>query len=459
MNEGPTWLSRMLAWLWPTRPELHASRGRQTWLLSVYTIRRWIGDGCPNLASSLALQTLLSIVPLVGVVLFFVRMLDPEVGSQFVIRLANALSPRAGTSQEFTDMVLELGSRVSVSQLGAVGFLAVIVLAYLLFSTLERTFNRIWGVSSRRRTVAKFTTFYALASLFPVLVFYSLAQPVLSDVTHAFLVTPILTTSLGFVLLNRMMPRQRVRWRAALAGGVFSAVAFELTKIGFGEYLSNVAMRTYEGVYGSLAVLPVFVIWTYLSWMVVLLGAELTFAIHNLGAISESGWVQSTDRAKDAPQATPGRGGARIMLAICDNFDRRELGTSVERLHQRYKMRLGDIVALLDALEDRGFIVPVAGSATGYVPARPLDRIRVADVLHMFDADLRMGRGDALADRFAALDAFAEETIGELTFLDLVRSERTRRAETSESDRDADDASEDVSTGAEVTPLHPPGDA
>ncbi len=436
MPERPhDWLAdrvaRLSAWLVPREPVHGPNRGRRAWLVSLYTVRRWLAvDRCSGLAASLALETLLSVVPMAGVLLFFIRRLDPEWGREFLARIALTLVPEAGRAEDLTARIIDLGDNVSIDDLGPWGFLAVIVIAFVLFSTLERTMNEIWRVSRRRNIVAKFTMFYTLASLAPVVLFYSLAQPLLGDLTDALLVTPLVSTGIGLTLLNRFMPNTAVRWGAAAGGGLLSAALFETSKWGFGKYLSLVAIHTYEGVYGALAILPVFLVWSYLTWMIVLLGVELAFVLHHIPTVAREGYVHPRHRDETRLQAAPGRTAARLLLAICDNFVHREAGTTMDALNARFQLGLSRVVTLIDRLEEAGFVVALQGDG-GYVPARPPDQISLQSVLHMFDSgDLEFARDDALATLYDELDGLTRDRIGQLTFRDLVEHELGRRSET-----------------------------
>ncbi len=434
-------LTRLQHWLVPTEPEHDPAPGRRLWLLAIYTVRRWLfTDRCSALASGLALQTLLSVVPMVGVILFFIGKLDPSFGTAFVSQIVFALGPDMDRAGEMADGLVTLASGVNIQELGRWGLLVVVVLAFLLFSTLEKTINEIWRVSRSRTVIAKFTMFYTLASLGPIVVFYSLAQPVLAQV-GSWAITPVVTTSIGLILLNRFLPNQTVRWRAALFGGLFSAALFEFGKIAFGQYLSMVAIHTYEGIYGSLAILPVFVVWAYMSWMIVLLGTEITFVVHHLGSVAREGYVQPSHRVQRRLLPAPGRTAARLMLAIADNYDRasdpagseddpepgRPLGITADGLNERFDLGLAPIVAISDRLERAGFVVSL-GNDHGYMPGKPLDQIELAHVLHMFDGgDLKSARADALAALFDELDAAQTHRVGELNFRDLIQMERARR--------------------------------
>jgi membrane protein len=418
--------------------------------LAVYTVRRWLViDRSSGLAASLALGTLLSVVPMAGVLLFFLRRLDAEWGRRFLERIARTLVPDSERADDLTARIVELGDNVRLDDLGPWGFLAVIVIAYVLFSNLERTFNEIWRTTRRRNIVAKFTMFYTLASLAPVVLFYSLAQPVLGDLTDALLVTPLLSTSIGLVLLNRLMPNTPVRWGPAIAGGLVSAFLFETSKWGFGQYLSLVAIHTYEGVYGTLAILPVFVVWSYLTWMLVLLGAEVAFVLHHVSSVAREGYVHPRYREERRIQAAPGRTAARLMLAICDHYMRREKGMTTEALDQRFQIGLSRVVALVDRLEEHGFVVALQNDG-GYVPARPPSQIELQAVLHMFDAgDLAHARDDELARLYEDLDAGQTERVGELTFAQLVEREASPRAGAASTLPATSSAADDAGEGLE----------
>lgn len=441
-------LTRLQHWLIPTEPEHEPKAGRRLWLLIIYTIRRWLfTDRCSSLASGLALQTLLSVVPTLGVALFFIGRLDPAFGGQFVTQVAFALGPETERAGELADALVGLANGVKLDELGRWGLLVVVVLAFLLFSTLEKTINEIWRVSRSRALIAKFTMFYTLASLGPIIVFYSLAQPVLSRI-GSWAITPVITSSIGLILLNRFLPNQTVRWRPAIIGGLISAALFEFGKIAFGQYLSMVALHTYEGIYGSLAILPVFVVWAYMSWMIVLLGTETTFVLHHMSSVAREGYVQPSYRVQRQLLPAPGRTAARLLLAIADNYDRaaelakaapkpeeldigaskiRRVGLNVDDLNERFDIGLAPIVAVADRLEREGLVVSL-GNDNGYVPGRPLEQIPVAEVIHMFDGgDMKAARSDTLATVFEELDEAQNRRLGDLDFRQLVAMERARR--------------------------------
>ncbi len=428
----PEEVSRARAYLFPDIPQHGVSRGRKIWLLVAYTLRRWLQvDRATSLASTLSLQTLLSVVPVAGLLLTGVGLLGRESGGKLLQQIAIVLIPETDRAARIADAVFDLANNITVERLGLSGFLSALIVASLLFLTLEKTTNRIWGVTRKRSPINKFTMFWTLATLAPLIIIYSLAQPVFSEISEqSFIPTPILTTAVGLVLLNRFMPNNAVKWPAALCGGVLSALLFEVGKWGFGGYLAVVSH--YESVYGSLSVLPVFTLWTYVSWMLVLLGVEVSFVLQHLDVVEKEGFVNPSLRRDLLRPAPTGRMALRLMLAICDHYDLRNTGLTIAELEDRYQLGIEQTNAIIQRLGEAGFVLEMAAEESCYVPGRPLDQILVRDILVLFDApDLaRVRRDDTLAKLFHKLDSDQERVFGRLTYQQLIEQSRSRRSST-----------------------------
>jgi len=341
--------------------------------------------------------------------------------------LFRSLVPDSARAADMAKEALALANNVTIGNLGLLGFLATLALAFVLFATLERTFNRIWRVTRRRSLLVQFTMFYTLATLGPLAMLFSLGELVI-ETFSGLLATPIITTSIGLVLLNRYLPFAGVRWSAALFGGLVSAVLLELAKVVFGYYATSFALRTYEGVYGPLAILPILVVWSYVSWMVVLLGAELTYVFQWRKAIALQGHVNRYVVERSEVRRPSGRTAVRIMLAIADHHARRQIGPSIDALGERFRLGLDHVGEVVDALERKGWVLETTEPDNMVIPARPLDQIRVLDVLELFDRDMAKGvRDDRLHDLLRDLDDARARIMGETTFADLVAEPRSGR--------------------------------
>lgn len=414
----------------PSVPEYAPDRRRQVWLMAMYVVRRWmIEDRGTGLAALLTIQTLLSTVPIIGVALLLVGLMDENAGAKLLHDMFRSLVPETDRAAEMAEGAMALARNVTVGHLGGVGFLATLVIAFVLFLTLERTFNRIWRVARRRSLLLQFTMFYTLATLGPVLMLLSLATPLVAGVSLV-VGTPIVTTIVSLILLNRFLPYTQVRWRAALIGGGISAVLLELAKYVFGFYAARFALQTYEGLYGSLAILPILIVWSYASWLVILLGAEITYAVHSRRAIALQGYVNRYVLERGDYQRPSGRTAARIVLAVCDHYARRRVGISIEALGERFRLGLDHVGEIVDALERRGFLLETAEPIQIVIPAIPPEQIKVIDVLTLFDRDhTAHHRADELGARLDRLDGARAEIMAELTYADLVDLTGARKGE------------------------------
>jgi membrane protein len=161
----------------------------------------------------------------------------------------------------------------------------------MMMSSIEDRFNRIWRVAAPRKGSARLLLYWAALTLGPILVTAGIgvsswvyAQPLWRGVAghgvagfRLWLLAPFLITAGGLAVLYQVVPNRRVRWRDAIAGAFVAAVLFEFARKGFALYVRGVA--NYREVYGALAAIPIFLIWVYLSWVIVLLGAILAAAL------------------------------------------------------------------------------------------------------------------------------------------------------------------------------------
>ncbi len=262
-------------------------------LLSLLTflrrmLARFISHGGLERAGSLAYTTLLSLVPLMTVVFailsaFPVADRVSEMVQNFIFQ---NFMPASG--EVVHRYLLEFSQKAS--RLSGVGFLALLLVAIMLMSTIDNTFNAIWEVRRKRRPLNKFLVYWAVLSMGPLLVgasvlatSYLVSLPMVSEATSTGMGrsllawVPTLTSGLAFTLLYWLVPNRPVRLRHAIAGGVLAALLFEYSKQAFAWYVTT--FPTYEAIYGALAAIPIFLLWIYLSWLVVLLGAELTYTL------------------------------------------------------------------------------------------------------------------------------------------------------------------------------------
>lgn len=246
-------------------------------------------DRCFEAAGALSYATLLAMVPLTAVVIGVISAFP--VFDSGVERLQdfifNNFVPAAGDIvQQYVDQFVERSG-----ELTGAGTLFLVVTALLLMATIEKSLNRIWRVDRPRRVSSRLLVYWSVLTLGPVLMGASVgltsvvaALPRLAPEFARGLIqtvmlglTPFLIALAAFTLLFSVVPNRRVRVHHALAGATFSAIAFEASKHGFVFYVST--FPTYERLYGALATIPIFLVWIYVTWVVILLGASVTAAL------------------------------------------------------------------------------------------------------------------------------------------------------------------------------------
>ena len=268
-------------------------------------------------AGSLTFTTLLSLAPLLAVVLavgsaFPAFEKGIETLQAFVLQYALPGTPGV---KHFMEQISSFSH--NAGRLTAIGLAAFAVTAVMLMRTIDNTVNRIFSVQRRRTDLQNVLMYWALLTLGPVLIGGSLS--ITSYTLGASLgilhpdgpasiplsVLPFVLTCAALVLLYGIVPARRVEWKHAALGGILAGFAFELAKRGFDFYLGQVP--TFRLVYGAFATIPVFLLWLYLSWIVVLCGAIFTSLL--------PGWKARSDHERAPGEQFADAVGALAILA------------------------------------------------------------------------------------------------------------------------------------------------
>lgn len=285
----------------PTLPETWAHRLRTLRGFLLYVIDRFIRDNGFRHASTLAYTTLLSIVPLLTVafsVLAAFPVFEPITDRIRVLIFTN-LVPASG---ELVEGYIERFSNKAAGLTG-VGIVGLTVTALLMMSAVDKALNEIWHVQQQRRLVQGFLIYWMLLTLGPLLIGTSLVMTSYVESLQAFSalektlprqmlfnVMSFAAEFLAFFFMYSAVPNRPVAVRHAVWGALLAAALFEAAKRAFAWYVTSVPV--YEAIYGALAALPLFLVWLYLSWSIVLLGAVFTRALSSFrtghaGALSD----------------------------------------------------------------------------------------------------------------------------------------------------------------------------
>jgi membrane protein len=348
-------------------------------LRAVYA--RFIQDQCLQAAASLTYAVLLSLVPLMTVALALIAAFPvfAEWTTALEEFMLENLLPEAiadTITAHFYDFAANVG------RLTALGMLALTATALMVMLTIDSTFNRIFRVARPRPLIWQVLIYWAVLTLGPVLLGASLTMtsflvtaslgvttglPVIGEVVLEFV--PIVLTILALTLMYLIVPNRRVPLRHALIGGCIAGLAFELAKRGFTVYIAQ--FPTYRVIYGAFATIPIFLIWLYLSWLMVLLGAVITALL--------PGYRYSDDRR--------GPPGSRFMQAL-DLLGRLHAAQhqgeplALARLAAEVRLPLESCERLLDRMRECRWVARTPEDA--WVLSRDPEEVLIADVYRTF---------------------------------------------------------------------------
>ena len=252
-----------------------------SWVFLKLLYTNYREDRCPTTAAALTYQTLFAVVPLLTITYTVLESFEAFEGMGEMLGnflFANVVPENVamieGYLSEFSDQAKSLSTT---------SLLVLAVTAFLMMFTMERSLNEIWRVQEPRHGFQRILMYWAVLTLGPPLIggglaitTYILSLPLLSDVTGylgVLALVPILLNVVVFTLMYLTIPNCVVPLRHGLLGGVVVAVLFELVKQAFGGVMSQ---SDFQVIYGTYAAVPLFLIWIYVSWTLVLFGAELT---------------------------------------------------------------------------------------------------------------------------------------------------------------------------------------
>lgn len=263
----------------------------QTWFqFIVFVLRRFEADRCREQAAGLTYTTLFAVVPMLTVFLVIIssiKALEPARQQLQQLIYSNFLPKSTIAFDKALNAFTDKSSNLTI-----IGVLFLFVTTVLMLSAIETAFNRIWRVKETRSGIIGFMRYWTIISLGPILLGSAFvisstvaSMNILSDnfagyqLDGAFILWLIsfLLTIVGFFILYWTIPNRSVPILSALIAACFSASVFEILKHLFSQVMSN--FTSYEIIYGAFAAVPIFLLWVYLSWTIILLGVEISYAL------------------------------------------------------------------------------------------------------------------------------------------------------------------------------------
>lgn len=386
-------------------------------------------------AMSLVYTTLLSMVPLLAVSISVLKGFG--VHGQLEPALANLLAPLGEQSAEISARIVGFVENMKIGVLGALGLGLLIYTAISLIQKIEAAFNHAWRLQSSRGLMQRFSDYLSVIMVGPVLLFSAVgitaslgsnhvvealnSLPLMRNLLQAFgKVLPFLLVISAFTFIYVLVPNTRVRIRSALYGAVIAGALWQTSGILFTSFIGG--SSKYAAIYSGFAVLLVFMIWLYLSWIILLIGASISF------------YHQHPEQLKWRPSTTHLSGRLRDQMAL-------QAMISIARAHDRQSDLVPTLAGLcadqqvpetvlermLDALQRDGLVTQTMDNPPRYVPGASLQRIRLVDILNSArnaedDGQSDNLRSDAEVSRLlASLQQQLEESLGDESLAQLLQ--------------------------------------
>lgn len=361
----------------------------------VLSIQRFMRDRIVNKAAALTYSTLLSIVPILALVFAIARGFDFSALMEMQFRKGFE-----GQGEAVDTLMNLINSYLAHAKSGifiGVGLLMLLWTVITLTGNIERVFNQIWQVKKPRSVFRKITDYFSIFFLLPILIVISgglsvFMTTMVKNMEDFVLMAPFLKflirmipftlTALMFVGLYIFMPNTKVKLRYAFIPGIIAGIAFQTLQYFYIN--SQIWVSSYNAIYGSFAAIPMFLLWTQISWCICLYGAELTYANQNIRNFNFEKDIRNISRRYHDFLCI------LVMSLICKRFEKGERPYyTAEELARQNKVPIRMINEILYELQDLRLIYSVSEDEKSdvpvYLPAEDINHLDVKEVLSRID--------------------------------------------------------------------------
>lgn len=355
--------------------------------ISVYTISGLAEHGVGVRAAALTMYTLMSIVPVAALIFGIVK------GFGLESSLNDYLYTEFPQYSTIIDNVIEFANNMLMRTRGgivaSVGFLVLFWSVIKVFGNVEKAFNNIWEIKKQRSLARKFSDYVTVVVVAPILWLVSsglvryvrIRLETLSGSTWfvdiLFGLLSLVVLWLMFAFVYYVMPNTKVKFKGALVAGIIAGTCFQIFQVGYVLVQKNIT--SYNVIYGSFAALPLFLIWLQASWMILLVGAELSFAYQNILQYEqerESLHMSYDNRRKVLLAA---------MLVIVKHYTENRGPVNSEQVAAELNMPTRIVRDVIFDMENAGLVASVVNvddeKTDYYIPAKDAHNITVSDVI------------------------------------------------------------------------------
>lgn len=345
-------------------------------------VKGFIDNRCLLLASALTYTSLLSLVPLLALMFSILKGFGVQNRLEPIL-----LEKLSAGSEEVVTQIIRYIDQTNVKTLGALGLAGLVATAISVIGNIELSLNRIWGVQKTRTLGRKFSDYLSVLLTFPILAVAALGLT--SSIQSATLVqsisqlpgasylllvaawiSPYILIWIALSFLYSYLPNTTVPLRSAIFGGVIGGTLWQLMQLAYVHFQIGVAR--YNAIYGAFAQLPIFLVWLYMSWIVILLGAVIAFAHQNIGTYKKDVLAGSVHYAfREAL-------GLKLLWLIGKSFYSEGAIWTAEALSQKLDVPIRLVNEMLAYFCREGILMP-ASSESGevYLFARAPETLRM----------------------------------------------------------------------------------
>jgi len=397
MNRLALFREQYLRLLWATDLDTQAPF-RRRWVMALrlmHAIGRDLSEGQLTLrAMSLVYTSLLSLVPLLALAFSVLKAFG--VHNQIRPTLAVMLEPLGERGAQLTEQVIGFVDNMRVGVLGAVGLGMLVYTVTSLLQKIELAFNYVWHVRQSRRLAQRFSQYLSVLTIGPLLVFSALgitATLLTSRAVQTLAKIELLGTLIGvvgqlipyllviaaFAFVYAFMPNTRVRVRSAIFGAMVAGILWQSLGWGFAAFVAG--STKYTMIYAGFAIVIMAMIWLYLNWLVVLIGASLAYYHqHPEQLMSPQREPRLSNRAREKVALL-------AAIRIGQRFRQREPAWTLDALATELRVPISALESVVEPIRQLGYLVETADQPPALIPARALDTVKIKELLDAVRAD------------------------------------------------------------------------
>jgi membrane protein len=383
--------SRLVNYIWAydaCEPGQNSYRVRHCLQIVAMTGQDFMSGMLTLRAMSLVFTTLLSIVPLLAVSISVLKGFG--VHDQLQPALTSLLAPLGDRSVEISDKIVGFVENMKIGVLGALGLSLLIFTVMSLIQKIEVAFNHAWRLEANRNLMQRFSNYLSVVLVGPVLIFSAVGitaslssntvldllnqLPYMNNLLH--LVGKLLPYFLvigAFMFIYLLVPNTRVKIKSAFFGALVAGFLWESVGVSFTSFVG--ASTSYTAIYSGFAIVLMFMIWLYLSWLILLVGATIAYYHQHPERLK---WRQITTRlsARMREQLA-----LQVMRNIALCYDQQsDMSPTIDNLANYQQVPVETLMRMLDALEQDGLVRQSNDEVVQYLPSRSLNQIKLLDV-------------------------------------------------------------------------------